>query len=563
VRPPTFLARAATSWGAVALAWTSVVCGLALWLGTVSESTLRDQLRVSQFWSLEAVVAVGLAAAALVYRDLRRRASWDHVVPMGATALLAVVLTLTVSPRTNRIFYDEHIYQGIGQNLAELRLAQMCHDGTVEYGILQCASAEYNKQPYAYPHLLSVGYRLVGVSETVAHALNLAAIAIAAAAIYLVTWYLFSSRPAAALAALVFALTPQQLWWSATAAVEPTAAMAVTLSLLAALLFCRHRTTASLVLTVATSAWAVQFRPESALVVPLVLVVLWQRAREELGKPRLWWAGLLGLVLLAVHAGHLVAVRNEGWGTTDARMSFAYVLPNLRVNGVFFLWDRRFPALYTVLAAWGAVSAGRRGLVPLSAFAGFFGVTLLFYAGSYNYGADVRYSLMTYPSLAMLAGLGAASLATSSPRSRWGHVGVVAALVAQFTWYLPATRATGEEAWAARADVTFARAMRPALGGNTYVLSHNPGMFHLWGINAGQMSLVAGNPSYVDYLASRYPGGVYVHWGFWCNVQVQAQRDLCAQARAARPTEAIGLRQERDYTYAFYRVLAQPESRQP
>ena len=29
----------------------------------------------------------------------------------------------------------------------------MCNDGSVEYGRLQCASGEYNKQPYAYPHL--------------------------------------------------------------------------------------------------------------------------------------------------------------------------------------------------------------------------------------------------------------------------------------------------------------------------------------------------------------------------------------------------------------------------
>ena len=27
----------------------------------------------------------------------------------------------------------------------------------------------------------------------------------------------------------------------------------------------------------------------------------------------------------------------------------------------------------------------------------FFAIDLVFYAGSYNYGADVRYSLMTYP----------------------------------------------------------------------------------------------------------------------------------------------------------------------
>ena len=39
----------------------------------------------------------------------------------------------------------------------------MCNDGTVEYGRLQCCRGEYNKQPYAYPHLLSLVYRVFGV----------------------------------------------------------------------------------------------------------------------------------------------------------------------------------------------------------------------------------------------------------------------------------------------------------------------------------------------------------------------------------------------------------------
>ena len=119
----------------------------------------------------------------------------------------------------------------------------------------------------------------------------------------------------------------------------------------------------------------------------------------------------------------------------------------------------------------------------------------------------------------------------------------------------PVIRATTEEAWAARADVRFAASAVPALRGNRYVLTHNPGMFHLWGVNAGQMSQVVGNPSYLDYLATRYAGGVYVHWNFWCNVQVPEQRELCRAVRALKPWETVREYRERDYAFAFYRVV--------
>ena len=553
--------RLTGSWTVLVGAWAVSLVGLAFWLWTTPDGLLREQLKVYQFWSLEACVALGAILVAASWRDLLRGMSPASLAQMMALALLAVALTLFVAPRTNRIYYDEQIYQGIGQNLAELRLAQMCNDGTVEYGRLQCARGEYNKQPYAYPHLLSLGYRMFGVTEAVARGVNAAAAAVSVCAVYLLVLLLFGDLVAAGLAALVLALTPHQLLWSATAAVEPTASMAGLLSVLAAVHFCRSRSSTALLGAVVSAAWAVQFRPESALVVPVVALVVWQGAREEFGRPRLWWAGLVALLLVAVHLGHMVAVRNEGWGTNDARLAVTYVAANLKVNGGFFLGDERFPVAYTALAAIGALAAGWRGAAIALHFGLFFGLTLFFYAGSYNYGADVRYSVMTYPPIAVLAGVGAAEIAARLTRWNLRLTGpwiVAAAIGFQFLGYVPLVRATTEEAWAARADVRFAASVAPELRGNSYVLTHNPGMFHMWGVNAGQMSQVAGNPSYLDYLATRYAGGIFIHWNFWCNVQVPEQQELCRLAKALRPTETVRAYRERDYPFAFYRVLMPP-----
>jgi hypothetical protein len=549
----------------VALAWVVSLAVLLAWVLRTPAPSLREQLKILQFWSLETCVLLGLVIGAAVLRDLAR--VLDRRDIQLVTLLLAVALGLTVgvAPRTNRIYYDEHIYQNIGQNLADSKLAQMCNDGAIEHGRLHCFNGEYNKQPYAYPHLLSVAYRAFGEATPTAFAVNAIAMAVTAGSVYLLVLILFSDRVAAFFAGLLFALTPEQLVWSATASVEPSASLACVAALLAAAWFVRSRNTASLAGAAVAAAYAAQFRPESLLIVPVIGLLLWQRAREEFGRPRLWWAGLLFLALMAIHLGHMTAVRNEGWGTSHERLSIAYVANNLRVNGWFYLADARFPVTYTLLAILGL--PGRRAEAGRMAMAFYFflfsGIVLLFYAGSYDYGADVRYSLATYPPLMVLGGLGTARLVRWIERVKPGlpvSQGLTAALAFQFLWYVPVVRSIADGAWAARADVQFARSFVPGLRENSYVLTHNPGMFHVWRVNAGQMSLAATNPAHLDDLEARYTGGIYLHWNFWCNVQDPVQREFCTKILELRHGEPVREYRERDEHYVLYRLQTRLKS---
>jgi 4-amino-4-deoxy-L-arabinose transferase-like glycosyltransferase len=545
---------------AAAFAWMICLAAVLVWVLQTPEAWLREQLKTLQYWSLETCVVLGLALCAVLARDLLRGLDRRDGLRMGLLTAIAVVLTLFVAPRTNRIYYDEQIYQGIGQNLSDVKQAQMCNNGTVEYGQLQCWSGQYNKQPYAYPHALSLAYRAFGVHEATAFRLNALVMAATVCLVYLLVFIVFEDRIAAFFAALLIALTPEQLIWSATAAVEPSASLACVAALVAAAHFVRSRRTAALAGAGVAAAYAVQFRPESLLIVPVVLLMVWQGARDEFTRPRLWWAGLLFFALTAVHIGHVFAVRHEGWGTSDARLSLGYVAANLRVNGRFYFADARFPFVFTLLAAFG-LSARRTGAkaAPIVLyFLVFFGIDLLFYAGSYNYGADVRYSVLTYPPLAVLGGLGAARAVEWLARVAPGvpaRRALTAGLAFQFLWYAPLVRATTEEAWAARADMRFARSLVADLPGNSYVLTHNPGMFHVWGINAGQMSLLAADPAYLNHLAARYAGGIYLHWNFWCNVQDPVQQQFCRNALATRPVETVREYRERDQRFALYRLL--------
>jgi hypothetical protein len=521
--------------------------------------SLREALKDFQFWSLEACVLLGLILGGSLIRELLPRLERRDAWRIGILSAIALALTLFVAERTNRIYYDEQIYQSVGQNLADLKRAQMCNDGSVEYGRLQCASGEYNKQPYAYPHVLSVAYRLFGVQPVTAFVVNAAVMALTVCALYLLVWIVFGDREAAFFSALLITLMPEQIIWSATAAVEPSASLACVVALLAVSVAVRAGTTLAFAAAAVTVAYAVQFRPESFLILPVVALLAWPRIKSERHRPRVYWVGLLFLALVAVHVAHTFAIRNLGWGTDEAPLSVRYVAANWRVNAWFYLADARFPATFTLLAIAGLAS--RRFKAERAAFAlyflMFFGIGLLFYAGSYNYGADVRYSLMTYPPLAVLGGLGAAQavrLLEQVTAVLPGRTLLTGVLAFQFLWYAPLVRSTTEEAWAARADVRFAESLSADLKGNAYVLTHNPGMFHVWGVNAGQMSLIASNPAYLQFLASRYTAGVYLHWNFWCNVTDPAHQQLCRKMTELHEVELIREYRERDQRYALYRL---------
>jgi hypothetical protein len=238
------------------------------------------------------------------------------------------------------------------------------------------------------------------------------------------------------------------------------------------------------------------------------------------------------------------------------------------VNGWIYLWAARFPPWLSVGAAIGLAAGAALWRARAAAavyFAIFWGVFLVFYAGSYNYGADVRYSLMTYPPLMLLAGLGLSRLVALPVvdwRDRRGRrrpallaAVAVVALAWAFTWQIPYVRATTEEAWGARSDVEFAREVAASLPPTALILTQDPNMFLLWGRSAAQLAMAAGDPAFLPHATQRHGGEVYVHWGFWCNVSDPRQQQLCRDALARAPSALVRERTVRDYRYAFYKFI--------
>ncbi len=537
------------------------------WCTSYSDSTLREQLKLISPLTLEItflliVVAacLTLAGAILDGRAQRFFRVFDKKIWLGLAAILLVgfVLVVFVAPREHRIFYDEDIYVNIAQNIAMTKgqdvrnergfadvissfgqriIGQtgMCNDGKSEYGDYSCMRLEYNKEPNGWPYVLSIVYRMFGVSELGAFFTTNALFLLAILAVFFTGWLLFYDQRTALFSALIFMLTPQVLIWCNTVAVEPSSACMAAFAVLAALVYLRLRSAASLFLFIFILVFAMQFRPESGMIAAVSGLLIVCLHPEEFKNSRLWIAAAIGFALLIPHVTHIWSVRNFDWGGSGPKFALSYFLGgNFMVNSLFYFINMRFPFIYTVLfflgilmktAGTGSWQWKQKAPVVLW-FLLFWGVFCFFYAGSYNYGADVRFSVLSAAPIALLAGNGAACLAAWLSRrvgKKYAYIPAIL-IIFNFLSFLPYIRAITQEAWAARADHHYAMEMAKLLPQDSVVLTHNPNMFLAWGHNAAQASLATEQQSAFTDFFSRYKGGVYFHFNFWCNVDDPLQR---------------------------------------
>lgn len=496
------------------------------------------------------------------------------ISPKGRRALAALAVgsllaVWLIPPRTNRIYFDEHIYENIGQTIAVTGEAWMCNEGEAEYGNYKPFAKEYNKQPNGLPFYLSLFYDVFGISEWSAHLADNVALLIGVMAVFFAGYLLFSSEIAGLFAGLLYLLTPMNLIWSATVAVEPAAAAFSALAIAATALYVREPSASTATLWGSATGLSLFYRPESiCIIAPALLIVLLYR-RREIFEPR-FFGGLAVLAICTViELLHLYAVRNEGWGTTGERFSWNAFYENFLVNVPYLYYNERYPVFFTVLALIGSLSiAPWRALLPLWLWFGYsFGVFLFFYAGSFNYGADVRFSMISAAPLSLLGGFGASVVLTLL--GKFGRIKesgfsltpfVAGAIFLAWIPFLPLIRMIGMEAADARIDVDAMRDFAKELPNESVVLSHTPTAWLMLGRNSLQSSNAMYNKPHVDDdLFRRYTGGVFFHFGAWCNYDNPTQQQFCTKILQSYYLKTVDERRYGNKRYILYQMAKDPQ----
>ena len=506
------------------------------------------------FAVLVLLLIFGFKDILLPFKSLKK----ENWLLVGLVLVFAFVLSFFVSPKTHRIFYDENIYMHIGQSIAQVNKAQMVNFGEIRYGELIVNQGEYNKQPNGYPFFLSLFYRIFGHGENLSFFINNLVFVLSTFVVFLLGYLFFLSFKTGLYAAFIFAGIPQNILWHNTTTVEPSNTLFLALTVLLFLIYLSSKKPHLFYLSLVSACFAAQFRMESVLIFPLLLIFLLFKDPQALKNRNLYYVIPLVLFLLLPHIVHIINFQGHPWGADQAKYSLSNFALNVKANGLFFLNNKDFPVLLTAFLLIGFLCRGafREKVQILIWFLFFWGVFLFFYAGSYYYGADMRFVLMTFPALSLLAASGFDRMDTFvKNKTRKDYPLALVLILAAFLSFAPKARTIGQEAWASRADHKYARIMLEFIPEDGIVFTHNPNMFLFWGKSSAQASLLADYDEIgLNNLNNNFRGGVYFHFNFWCNVSDPLQVSFCQNILDKFPHQEILRFEERDYTYILYRL---------
>jgi hypothetical protein len=483
-------------------------------------------------------------------------------------SILGIFSTAFIAPRTHRIFYDEDIYNSIAQNIAHHKKAVMCNEGYFENNELVVVEEEYNKQPPAYPYLISIIFRTFGTNELFTFILNNILFGLMVPLIFLISFLLFKDTFASLIACLIYILIPVNLQWFNTCAAEPSTVFFTGLAILASLIYLKDKKFVSLLFFVTCLAFSLSFRTESFLVVAVVFLIYLIKEPGVFKRKELYLFGILFLFLSTAILLHLYSVRGQSWGAQGPKFSLIYLPYNFVTNLLFYFNNNYFPLLFSTLAVIG-FSFYNKGntknkIVLLVWFLTFWGAVLLFYAGSYRYAdsLSIRFSLLTYAPLAIITGLSVKSLSKLLEKKiKSIKTLLIILIIFNSTWFIPFIKSkTKGESELCRMDRKYAMEFVDLLPRNSIIYTHNPNMFLINKQSAVQTSAETYRPGIIQQHLNRFKGGVYIHYNYWSHVPYSyLQRQFTTNILEKYDYNIIKEYHYKNHKYGLYKIVGPKE----
>ncbi len=475
--------------------------------------------------------------------------------------IFGLVVRLTLPPKEHRIYYDEDIYLNGANNIANQGLACLC-----DYGVPgECYDCIDNKQPMGMQTFNAIFIFLFGNSELFIFIIDIIVASLAIPAIFLLTRKLTNSNAAGLLSALFLSLVPDHILWSATLSQD---AFFPTFFIFTAFLFLifSNESFKEVLLAFLFAAFTIQIRTEGLLILPILgIFLLLKKPMNLLKDKRIFFASLVLVLLITPTIMHIMANSNDSWGAGEGgKFASEYFIENVSENSKYFFEINRFPILFTLFFAIGIAfllkDNWRSALPLLSWFFAFFILYGFFYAGSFNYGMDVRFSLTMIPAFIILSSYGALKIweliDNKIKRKNFRKYAMVLCLafILIFTSinHLNQVTSFGPKANDARVVHEFAKEFAQNTSEDCMFISQVSSMFlnfnrasvqthrFLWGEERQEI---------MDNFEC-----IYFYWGYWCASTDEHRDQQCLPLLDELNWEYISQAQELDKTFVFYKL---------
>jgi len=513
-----------------------------------------------------------LAFGFLSFKDIKKqfnninRNAW---ILLTLVMLLGLGLRMVLVPQTHRIYFDEDIYEDIGNSIATEGRTILCNYGTPE----KCEEGILNKEPTGYPVLLAIVYFIFGTSETVTFALSMVVAVLSIFLVFLLTYLLFENERVALYASLLFALFPSHMVWSASVGVELYSIFFILLTLVLFMVYLKTENLRILMFSVTLLVFAVQVRHENGLFIPLfgVMFLLFGKNQlRNLANYKFWIPWLVLLLLLAPHLSHMLyANKTDTWGAPEGkRFGLEYAERQFTENAGFFYDNSKHPWIFAAFALIGIIYSFKDRKKALASlllwFVPFFILFLFFYAGGVNSGGiGHRFSLNYATPILILGGYGLFVVESLLKKFVRYEAFVVLILVATCLVSLYPLEGfitvPDHQAFRARENHDFAYLMRDKIDDSCYILSHNPSMYLVMGKNSLQ-TWYGQNNEVMKRIFNKTDCVIFED-GFWCLYEPY-RNSVCKNMHDKYQLTEIARWNIRGYTFergmnesfAFYRV---------
>ena len=142
----------------------------------VTIKTIKDILSYASVYTLQAcsfilltIIVLSREEIFIFFRNIPKKIK----ILLSLILLNSIILAYFVAPYSNRLYFDEHIYQSIGKSIAYQGRAVFANYADLQNQDFTIREYEFNKEPNGFPFYLSIFFKIFGATENVASNANI------------------------------------------------------------------------------------------------------------------------------------------------------------------------------------------------------------------------------------------------------------------------------------------------------------------------------------------------------------------------------------------------------